>query len=1257
MKALAGRQNHATAPEIKRPRSPQHVPASRIASPSKPPCACGGSCPRCHEKKQRSDGPLQAKLQVGKAGDVYEQEADQIAERIVSARSMTDTHSRPAKRAPVPDGTSAARASQPAVAPVQVRRRIDPGRPPALQPKCACGGALPCRACSDDKEERLQRKRDGGGAADAMGTSEPKSYELLQLGPGRPLGNATRSFMESQFGTDFGHVRIHDDATAATTASDYNALAFTVGHDIVFGAGRYSPHSSDGTRLLAHELTHVVQQGTQPQGRTLHRSTRPLLQRQATPGLEPLSGDQDSTTGGTGTTGCPKTPTGLGNVAPAPPCTQKPSRDIGQDGEHFGFCPDSDHLTDDAAASVSGFVAGQAIDAQYIVHGYASPEGGFAYNSNLACHRANAMAESLKQSGITVANVIEVASKGPTSEFGGDAESNRVAVVLAEVPPGRRFGDTRPDPGCPATPTNLGNVHPDPACPEEPRDIGSECMELDEPQRSRECDSYHFCLDSDIFEFDTTPRSVMRFARKQPSKAHFVVHGYASDEGPHNRAYNFRLACHRANRLARELMNASVPPEQISIATKGPTSQFPGGPEFNRVGFVRAMPPTLSPTPEVEVPTTQAEKHAIMDTALGLLDEGGYRLEADAYIAFWTCGRVPTLRHAVNTTQYFAEGDPGIPKLKPDDLGPNVISAGESGGRLGLNTAVISNQVFATGDVECVMAAMVLLSFSDKVDKEDFGTDRGKDSDLGKARRHFAGLTGLNCTREATDDPLKDKPPPKCLQVPGPAFKGKPAPGEVGARTPRFQVDESSFRGSSGSTVFLSPIGNHGSMETGPDALTANATVSLFDQPQEFRNYDIGYVLTRTVDSTVSEYGVGEQIDKGLPTPIRDTDGFRPIEPWYSDGAFVQVKSNRVTVAMSKTMAELVALRHQELGKPDATLGAGLARATHHSEFQLWLVARRRGAPLDRFSTHFLSGTRAVLDQDLTMTDGKASGSFNVGVPVTGGDPRPIRFSGPIPEDLGLKETTTTNVVPEDCDEVFGRIQLKLGNTGASSVGGAFVNRTTIPAPQTITMVTIETRTPVDFKPRITAAFAGSGKSTRKLEVGLIQNLLSLDDKAQYSGGKVVESGCFPLAPLRDGSNNPPEFDQAFMTNHPPEMEEISDQRPIADLVLSDVPTARAVLDLATHPVCPGKNSGTLQKITSKKMFRTWVAARLKQDRSCMKRLLHIDWQTNWTATLNPDKANPGSMDVTKNDGDGKPEPVLGDTLANDACQLDDACL
>ncbi|MBV7337529.1 DUF4157 domain-containing protein [Chloroflexi bacterium TSY] len=79
-------------------------------------------------------------------------------------------------------------------------------------------------------------------------------------GGGQLLSGATRAFFEPRFGYDFSRVRLHHNAQAAALAKTINARAFTIGHEIVFGAGQYVPQSAEGQKLLAHELTHVVQQ-------------------------------------------------------------------------------------------------------------------------------------------------------------------------------------------------------------------------------------------------------------------------------------------------------------------------------------------------------------------------------------------------------------------------------------------------------------------------------------------------------------------------------------------------------------------------------------------------------------------------------------------------------------------------------------------------------------------------------------------------------------------------------------------------------------------------------------------------------------------------------------------------------------------------------------------------------------------------------------------------------------------------------------
>jgi hypothetical protein len=109
----------------------------------------------------------------------------------------------------------------------------------------------------------------GGEGANAS-NSVSNAIKSTQ-GGGAPMAAGTKSFMESRFSNDFSDVRIHTGAYAAELSNELNAQAFTVGNDIYFNSGKYAPEGSDGQRLLAHELTHTIQQGS---------AVKPKIQKQ-----------------------------------------------------------------------------------------------------------------------------------------------------------------------------------------------------------------------------------------------------------------------------------------------------------------------------------------------------------------------------------------------------------------------------------------------------------------------------------------------------------------------------------------------------------------------------------------------------------------------------------------------------------------------------------------------------------------------------------------------------------------------------------------------------------------------------------------------------------------------------------------------------------------------------------------------------------------------------------------------------------------
>jgi hypothetical protein len=130
-----------------------------------------------------------------------------------------------------------------------------------LQRKCACGGTPgPTGECEECRKKRPQRKARDSELGSRKDSSVPSIVHEVLRSPGQPLDPATRAFMEPRFGHDFSNVRVHTDTEAAESAQAMNALAYTVGNQIAFGTRRYAPGSLEGRKLLAHELTHTVQQ-------------------------------------------------------------------------------------------------------------------------------------------------------------------------------------------------------------------------------------------------------------------------------------------------------------------------------------------------------------------------------------------------------------------------------------------------------------------------------------------------------------------------------------------------------------------------------------------------------------------------------------------------------------------------------------------------------------------------------------------------------------------------------------------------------------------------------------------------------------------------------------------------------------------------------------------------------------------------------------------------------------------------------------
>jgi hypothetical protein len=165
-------------------------------------------------------GLIQTKLTIGNPGDPEEQEADQVADQVMRAH-----------------------AGDPVTAP------------------CSCAeGSEHCDACRQTSPA-IQRRADGHGTRSDGLESAASASGLLHQESGQPLDAVTRAFFEPRFGRDFSNVRVHTNKAAGESARSINAHAYTFGSNVVFAPGKYNPHSIDGRSLLAHELSHTIQQG------------------------------------------------------------------------------------------------------------------------------------------------------------------------------------------------------------------------------------------------------------------------------------------------------------------------------------------------------------------------------------------------------------------------------------------------------------------------------------------------------------------------------------------------------------------------------------------------------------------------------------------------------------------------------------------------------------------------------------------------------------------------------------------------------------------------------------------------------------------------------------------------------------------------------------------------------------------------------------------------------------------------------------
>jgi outer membrane protein OmpA-like peptidoglycan-associated protein len=330
---------------------------------------------------QPANSVLQRKLTIGATNDPLEIEADRTADRILR----------------MPDkAISAPPAAVSNAAPLTLRR-------------CSCGGSSSGGSCDKCKDEdELQRKRSGPTPV----SEAPAIVHEVLRSSGRPLDRTTRSFFEPRFGHDFSGVRIHTGAVAAESARQVHALAYTVGSNVVFRSEQFAPDTASGRRLLAHELTHVVQQ------RRNGQSASPTLRRAEAPSDCPPGaripkqvGKPDSTNG------CydDREIYGPGKVQAFGKTRWVLSNfDVDQHyikKKHFNF------LKNTVAPEINATPAGKF---SVMVVGEASTTADFDYNLDLSKWRANCVAEELVAAGLDDQHQVDVVAQ--TGELRGDLE-------------------------------------------------------------------------------------------------------------------------------------------------------------------------------------------------------------------------------------------------------------------------------------------------------------------------------------------------------------------------------------------------------------------------------------------------------------------------------------------------------------------------------------------------------------------------------------------------------------------------------------------------------------------------------------------------------------------------------------------------------------------------------------------------------------------------------------------------------------------
>ena len=381
-------------------------------------------------KEKSFFGPtsLQPKLEIGQPNDKYEQEADAMADKVMSGNSWgkdsVSTHNPEGRcNCPACTGSKLSQAGN------SIQKQEEEEEDILTKPTTNGWASYeyeesgnypvsrPVGFMFSDKNDSLQRiqmsqiqQQTTGVKSRNSAPSHLSSQLQNSKGRGKRLNPSTQMMMNKAFGVDFRQVKVHTDGEAIQMNQDLSAKAFTHGSDIYFNRNQYSPETREGRHLLAHELTHVVQQGA---------AGRNVVQRACETTAPPAGMNPACNTAAAGP---PPTPT-----------------------INVSFEVNSNTIIEADRQEVANFVRNwhsRGANETVNVDGFASCDGGAANNWRLSCDRATALAHELQNpidptlTGIP-ANRINISARGETEHFSSSSLplNRRATASLPAVAP------------------------------------------------------------------------------------------------------------------------------------------------------------------------------------------------------------------------------------------------------------------------------------------------------------------------------------------------------------------------------------------------------------------------------------------------------------------------------------------------------------------------------------------------------------------------------------------------------------------------------------------------------------------------------------------------------------------------------------------------------------------------------------------------------------------------------------------------------